>query len=141
LEFFRAEVTGMQFQYPADAPELEPGKTYFWTVEVNLPLGGGSPPAPAGFIVVSGAQRGEIEKTLQAIAAIEPFEAGLERARTFTKFRMWYDAIAAYSDLVSQFPKRRELYAERGEVWEQIAATRTQAAKDRAQAAALQSQK
>jgi hypothetical protein len=141
LEIYRADVTGMQFQYPASAPPLEPGKTYFWTVEVNLPLGGGSPPAPAGFIVVSGVQRAAIEKSLREIAVAEPFEAGLERARAFARFRVWYDAIAAYSNLISQFPNRRELYRERSEVWNQIAATATQAAKDRAQAAALQNQK
>jgi hypothetical protein len=140
-EVYRGEATGMQFQYSASAPPLEPGKTYFWTVEVNLPLGGGTPPPPAGFIVVSGTQRAEIDESLKELTVSDVFEGELARARVFAKFRLWYDAIAAYSHLIVQFPKRGELYDERGAIWDQVTATKTQAARDRAQAVALRIQK
>ena len=45
-ELFRAEVTGSEYRYPATAPALEPGKTYFWTVEVTSNMFGGEPSAP-----------------------------------------------------------------------------------------------
>ena len=34
-EVFRTETSGTEFRYPSDAPSLQLGKTYFWTVEAQ----------------------------------------------------------------------------------------------------------
>ena len=46
------EITGTSLAYPADAPALEPGKTYLWKVDPVSPLLG--PPPPAAMIIVLG---------------------------------------------------------------------------------------
>ena len=122
-ELFRKEVAITQFQYPADAPPLEPGKTYFWTVQLPLGALGATSSAPVGFVVVSAAQREEIEKALVQIAATDHYERNVARARVFTDHRLWYDAIAAYSDLIVRFPDSAELYEARGQIYAQVQAT------------------
>lgn len=129
-EPFRKEVTGTQFQYPAEAPALEPGKTYFWTVQSPLGMLGATTSAPVGFVVVSAAQRAEIEKALAQIAAADPYERDLARARVFTDHRLWYDAIAAYTDLIARFPDRAELYEARGMIYSQLDSGKSQAEAD-----------
>jgi hypothetical protein len=129
-ELFRREVTGTQFQYPADAPPLEPGKTYFWTVQSPLGMLGATTSAPAGFVVVSTAQSEEIETALAQISPSDTFERDFARARVFTDHRLWYDAIAAYTDLLARFPGRAELYEQRGQIYAQLEVTQALANKD-----------
>ncbi len=129
-ELFRREVTGTQFQYPAEAPSLEPGKTYFWTVQSPLGMLGETASAPVGFVVVPGAQREEIEKALAQISTADAYEHDLARARVFTDHRLWYDAIAAYSDLIARFPNRAKLFEQRGQIYSQLDVTQTLADRD-----------
>jgi hypothetical protein len=129
-ELFRQEVTGTQFQYPAGAAPLESGKTYFWTVQSPLGALGATTSAPAGFVIIAAAQRDEIDKALAQIAATDPYERDLARARVFTDHRLWYDAIAAYSDLIDRFPGRAELYEQRGQIYAQTQTTKTLSERD-----------
>lgn len=135
-EIFRAETATSQWAYPKDAPRLEPGRTYFWTVQASSGLFA-SPSDPAGLLVVAGAQREEIDRALAAVAAADPYEQARARARVFTDRRLWYDAVAAYSDLIARFPDRPEAYEERATIYAQLDATQARADEDFARAEAL----
>jgi hypothetical protein len=135
-EVYKAETARTLLAYPADAPRLEPGRTYFWTVQAASGLFATASP-PAGFLVLSGSQRQEVDRALAAITATDPYEQGRARARVFTDRRLWYDAVAAYSDLIARFPDRPELYEERGTIYAQLDATQARADEDFARAEQL----
>jgi hypothetical protein len=135
-ELIRADTAQTRWTYPEDAPRLEPGRTYFWTVQASSGLFA-SPSAPAGLLVLGGAQRQEIERALAAAAAGDPFERGRARAKVFTDHRLWYDAIGAYADLVARFPDRPEPYEERAMIYAQLDASQARADEDFARAEAL----
>jgi hypothetical protein len=137
-ELFRAEVTGYEYRYPATAPALQPGKTYFWTVEVASAMFGGEPSAPAGLLLLNAAQRAEVEKELAAAAFPDAYQSGLARARAFRDRRLWYDALDAYSGLIARFPDRAELYEQRGMIYAQFDATKPLGEKDFAREEELQ---
>lgn len=82
------------------------------------------------FAVVSSSQREEIEKALAQIPAIDLYRRDVARARVFTDHRVWYDAIAAYSELITRFPARGELYEQRGKIYAQTQATKALSEKD-----------
>ncbi len=136
-ELFRTQAHGRLFRYPAGAPRLEPGKTYFWRVAVPLGMLGTVESDPVGFVVLSPAERAEVEKALAAISSSDPFQQALDHARLLTERRLWYDAIAAYTDLIAGFPDRAVLYEERGTIYAQIEATRSLSDQDFARADTL----
>ena len=128
-ELFRSEVNGRTFSYPASAPALLPGQVYFWTVQ---PLGGvlsNEPSALVGFIMVSPNQRQEIEKQLAKFPG-DSYDASLSRAHVFTDYRLWYDAIAAYTNLIARYPNRSDLYEQRGTIYWQLEVTKSLAEDD-----------
>ena len=135
-ELIRAETATTHWIYPPSAPKLEPGRTYFWTVQASSGMFA-TPSAPAGLMVLAGSQREEIDRALAAVATADPFEQGRARARVFTDHRLWYDAIAAYSDLIARFPDRPEPYEERATIYAQLDATQARADEDFARAEAL----
>ena len=129
-EFHRARVTGTAYAYPASAPVLEPGKAYSWAVAVEAELMGGTQSAPAGVLFVSTNAREAIRRDLAAIVDRDPYASGLARARVFTRHRVWYDAIAAYTELIARYPQRAELFEERGMIYAQLDVTRARADED-----------
>jgi hypothetical protein len=135
-EVYKAETPKPLLAYPADAPRLEPGRTYFWTVQAASGLFA-TPSPPAGLLVLSGTQRQEVDRALAAITASDPYEKARARARVFTDRRLWYDAVAAYSELIARFPDRPELYDERGTIYAQLEATQAMADEDFARAEQL----
>jgi len=135
-EIFRAETATSQWAYPKDAPRLEPGRTYFWTVQASSGLFT-SPSDPAGLLVMAGSQREEIDRALAAISAADPYEQGRARAKVFTDHRLWYDALSAYSDVIARFPDRPEAYEERATIYAQLDATQARADADFARAEGL----
>ncbi len=137
-EVFRGDASGTSYLYPANAPALEPRKTYFWTVEVSSAILGTVASAPVGFLVVSPGQREEIEKALAGIGSSDPYQAALERARVFTDYRLWYDALGAYTDLIGHYPERAELYDQRGTIYAQLSVTQKLAEQDFASAEELE---
>ena len=138
VEVYRAEVASTSFRYPPEAPVFEPGKTYFWVVEVSSAVFGSNSSTPVGLLTVSSSQRGEIEAALARISPDDPYQVGLARARLFTEHRLWYDAIAAYTELIAHFPDRAELYEERGTIYAQLEATQALADQDFARAEQLE---
>ena len=135
---FRTEVKGTSYRYDEKAPALEPGRTYLWTAEASGPMGGMRASDRVGFIVVSGDERRKIEQSLAKISTGDAYRQGLERARVFTKFRLWYDTVDAYSDLIARYPDRVELYKERGAIYWQLEVTRKIAGQDLARADELE---
>jgi hypothetical protein len=127
-EVFRAPVTGNTFRYPPDAPPLKPEKNYFWTVEIPSTILGPTS-KPAGLLVISSGERAEIEKKLAQVTG-DSYDAGLARARVFTDYRLWYDALAAYTDLITRYPDRSELYEQRGTIYAQLEVTKNLAERD-----------
>jgi len=122
-EIFQKEVQGSSFRYPSDAPRLEPGKTYFWSVAILLGALGSVQSDRVGFLVLSPAERKAVEKEVVQVSSVDAFQQALNRARVLTNHRLWYDAVAAYTDLITRFPNRDELYEERGTIYAQIEAT------------------
>jgi hypothetical protein len=132
---FRKEVGGSNYRYPPDAPKLERNKSYYWTVAVHLV--GDASSAPRGILVVSAATAKEIEEKLAEVSSLKPYEADLARARVLVDYRLWYDALVAYEDLIERYPDRAELYEDRGTVYAQLDVTKALAERDRARAAQL----
>ena len=135
-EIYRAETPATSLAYPADAPRLEAGRTYFWTVQAASGLFA-TPSPPAGLLVLAGGPREEIDRALAAITATDPYEKGRARAKVFTDHRLWYDAVAAWSDLIARFPNRPEPYEERATIYAQLDATQVLADADFARAEGL----
>jgi hypothetical protein len=131
---FRTEVKGYRFRYPASAPKLEPGKTYFWTVETPPSMSGNQQSTPVGFEVVAGEQRTEVEQKLASIKDSDAYAADLAKARIYTDARLWYDAVGAYTRLMQKYPARAELYDARGTLFAQLPVTQGDADADFAQA-------
>ena len=129
-EVFRSDITGTSYQYPETAPSLEPGRTYFWSVETFSELLTSSPSDPVGFIVLSTEEMQAVKKALAKIQEQDPFRLGIARAQVFTDQRLWYDAIGVYTELIAQYPDRPELYDERGMLYAQLAVTRDLSEKD-----------
>ena len=127
---FRSDITGTSYQYPETAPSLEPGRTYFWSVETFSELLTSSPSDPVGFIVLSTEEMQAVKKALAKIQEQDPFRLGIARAQVFTDQRLWYDAIGVYTELIAQYPDRPELYDERGMLYAQLAVTRDLSEKD-----------
>ncbi len=129
-EIHRAEVAGTNYAYPATAPAMELGKAYFWTVEVAAELMGGTRSVPAGVLVVSTSVREAIRRDLAGVGGRDEYATSLARARVFTRHRMWYDAVAAYTELIARNPGRAELREERGMIYAQLQVTRALADED-----------
>ena len=139
-ELFRTNVNGLSLRYPADAPPLVPERTYFWTVETTAGMLSG-PSTPVGLLIVGSDQRAAIEKELARAASGDGAESALARARVLTDRRVWYDSLAAYSDLVARYPERADLFEARGTIYAQVEATRALADADFEKADALRGQK
>lgn len=125
---FTAKVTGTTFAYPETAPQLEDGKTYYWTVtDVR-----GDASIVVGFELVTPEER-------QTIAARLASNGG-DSARAgaiFTDQRLWYDAIAAYSQAIAADPNDRQAYEARGTIYAQLPATKQRSNQDFSRADAL----
>jgi uncharacterized protein DUF928 len=130
----RATVTGRQFGYPADAPPLQPGATYRWTVQPESTMLGG-PSAKATVLRLPAAELDAVSQQLAHPAA--GGEAGEWRAQVFTDRRLWYDAVAAWSELIQRLPARADLREKRGQIYDQLPATEHLADEDFAAAERL----
>lgn len=137
-EVFRAEATGNEYRLPPKAFHSQPSKVYSWSVATTPPMIGSDPSDPAEIVVVSDAERAEIEKALAAIPKGDEYKAALACARIFTDHRLWFDAIGAYTELIAKFPDRAELYEARGTIYSQLKATQPLADADFARADELQ---
>ncbi len=103
----------------SEAPLLS-GRSYQWTV---APLGG-RPTREEPFTVIGDEQRQELEWSIEAIAGmgLDPLVEGrLLAAVVFTDFGLYYDAVAALSDLEQGGdPLGADLYLLKGEVLDRL---------------------
>lgn len=129
---FEETVHGKNYTYPASAPALKPGKTYSWTVQVSGGLMA-EPSEPVEFAVQSVEERKPLQSALAEISG-HGLQDQLRRAQIFEDARLWYDAVAAYSDVIAKFPRQPEAYKRRGEIYDQIPETRELAEADFASA-------
>lgn len=125
---FTAKATGLSFSYPATAPQLEDGKTYYWTVTDAQ----GDASIVVGFQVLTSEER-------QAIAAqlASGGDSEMKAGSIFTDQRLWYDAIAAYSRAIASDANNARAYESRGMIYAQLPATKPRAAQDFSRADAL----
>jgi hypothetical protein len=133
---FEETVHGKSYTYPASAPALTPGKTYSWTVQLSGGLMA-EPAEPVEFVVQSMEERKALQSALAQISG-HGLQDLLRRAKIFEDARLWYDAVAAYSDVIAKFPRQPEAYKRRGEIYDQISETRDLAEADFAYADKLQ---
>jgi hypothetical protein len=127
---YETKVVGSHFTYPADAPALQPGSTYVWTVAPTLDMMGG--PKSASIVIVGGSERDAVTAALaRAQASSDPAAAA---AKVYTDMRVWFDAVAAYSSLIDRYPARGEFYQGRADLYDQLPATQKLADIDAAKA-------
>jgi hypothetical protein len=139
-DVFRAQVSGTQFRYPANAPTLQDGKIYFWSVSTPTSLVSSAASNPSGILVVTAEEREEIDRKLAGISG-NSFSAGVARARVFTDARLWYDAIDAYNQLIERFPNRADFYESRGTIYAQLSSTQSLAEEDLSRAERMRAEK
>ena len=120
---YEATTTAEQFRYPGDAPALMPGMSYRWTIIPENDVLGGAP-VPVTFVVLSGAEREEIQKELMVTS--DPSAI----AQVYVKHRTWYDAVQIYSDLIARMPANEEAHAGRAVLYDQIPVTKSLAEAD-----------
>jgi hypothetical protein len=131
-EIYAAEVRSHNsLIYPQDAPPLRIGATYRWTIQpqgVQL----SEPPEPARLLVLSGPEREEVKQELQKFSG-STMQQRIQQAQVFVDHRLWYDAVATYSQLISDYPNQPNLYQYRGNVYGDLPQTRDLAEQDFAQ--------
>jgi Domain of Unknown Function (DUF928) len=74
--------------------------------------------------VVGGADRAAIEK--QANSA----SSAVAKAKVYVDDRLWYDAVAAYSDVLAGNPNDEDARAARAQIYDQLAVTKPLAEAD-----------
>jgi hypothetical protein len=121
-------VTGVSLAYPADAPPLEPGKTYLWRVAPTSPLLGPPPPS-AVLVVMADDDRSQLDAAAGQIQGTG-LDAGMARAKLYFDHRLWYDAVMEYNGLIAQYPDQAQLYPLRGAVFDQLPMTQALADAD-----------
>lgn len=82
--------------------------------------------------------RAAVEKALQATRSPEPSGEALARAQVLTEARLWYDAVAAYTDLIERFPEQGLLFEARAAIYSQLEVTRPLAEQDWVRAEVLE---
>ncbi len=122
-QLFETKVNGGHFTYPADAPALMPGSTYVWMVTPTNDMFGG--PASASVLIVGGAEREAVEAALHGKPGMSAADA-----KVYTDKRLWYDALAAYTNLISSEPGHPEYYKGRADLYDQLPQTQALADSD-----------
>jgi CHAT domain-containing protein len=103
---YEADVKMAQLSYPADAPELSPGKLYSWRVStagvMERKLG-----SVATFFILTGDDAAQVKAALEKAKLTAPknMTDRLAQARIFEQYGVWYDALQIASELVSENPQ------------------------------------
>ncbi len=132
---YKARVDGLEYHYPENAPELRPGRMYRWNVRPEVALLGGSSET-FRFVRVTENEIKEIANALQSNGVDRKEE---QRAEILADHRVWFDAIAAYTDLIAKNPEDPELHEKRGAIYDQLPGTRALGEEDFAVAEQLRS--
>ncbi len=137
-EIYEQDVDGKvhSFTYPSDAPALKSGATYSWTVQA-IAAQLVEPPEPVRITLVAGAERQSIDSALQN-AKSDSLADRMQRSQIFVDHRLWYDAIAIYTQLIADNRNNPELYKQRAQIYAQLPETQRLANQDMEQAGKLQ---
>lgn len=127
---YETKVMGGHFTYPADAPALQAGSTYVWTVQPVVDMLGG--PVSASIVIIGGNEREAVAAALAKAQAAS--DAAAAQAKVYTDMRLWFDAVAAYSNLIESHPDRTDLYQARADLYDQLPSTTALADADVAKA-------
>ncbi|MES2392219.1 MAG: DUF928 domain-containing protein [Acidobacteriota bacterium] len=114
---YEKTTTENHLRYPADATPLTPGNFYTWTVYPENDVLGG-PPRPVTMLIVGGDERSAIQSEVASATSAAAV------ADVFVKHHVWYDAVASYSDLLSQSPNNQDARATRASIYEQLPVTK-----------------
>jgi hypothetical protein len=121
---YEEKVSGASFKYPENAPPLQPGQNYFWTVQPSVSMFGEA--APVDEIVIVGApERDQIQSRL---AATSPDSQ--DRTDVFVDARLWYDAIESCTTRLQIDPSDRYARQLRAELYDQLPQTKPAAIAD-----------
>jgi hypothetical protein len=134
---YKARVDGREYRYPETAPELRPGTMYRWNVRPEVGLLGGSSET-FRFVRVTETEIKEIADGLQQIG-VDSKEHQEQRAQILADHRLWFDAVDAYTDLITKNPEDPELHEKRGQIYDQLPGTRSLGEEDFAIAQQLRS--
>lgn len=115
---YKVTTSANHLTYPSDAPALQPGQTYIWSVAPSIDMMGG--PGSARITIVGGDERASVES---AIAREKSSNPTTTQARLFTGKRLWYDAVDSYSYLIANHPDQQDLYKSRAELYDSVAET------------------
>lgn len=119
---YETTTTSNHLVYPADAPALEPGTTYRWTIIPENDMLGGAP-QPVSITIVSGTERDAILSEVRT----DPDPAA---ANVFLQHRIWYDAVAGYTNRLYRNPNDQDARTARATLYDQLPATQDLAAAD-----------
>ena len=119
----QVSTTAGHFQYPDDAPPLQPGQSCRWTIIPENDMLGGAP-SPATFLIVSGPERDAISK--EWTAAGRPSD----KAMVFVSHRVWYDAMDRYSETLDLMPSDQTARVGRATLYDSLPATKELAEAD-----------
>jgi hypothetical protein len=109
---YENEVSGTSFEYPADAPALQPGQTYSWKVS------GGEIsrlPEPVAITLQDKAEQAGVRSALAS--ASDP----LVYAQVFLRNGLWYDTVAALEGGMQKHPERKDLQEQLSKLYQEIA--------------------
>jgi len=109
---YENDVTGTSFEYPADAPPLQPGQTYSWKVS------GGELsrlPDPVSITLLGKTERDALQTPLSS--ASDP----LARAQVYIKGGLWYDSVAALQAAIQAHPERKDLPEQLTNLYQRVA--------------------
>lgn len=130
-EIYVAKVMGGKFTYPAEAPALKPSETYVWSVTPENDMMGGV--AAASLLIIGGSNRDSVASAL-ASAKAPSGEPSEDAAKIYVQNRLWFDAVAEYSNLIERHPEVTKYYQERSAVYDQLQETHDLADADAAKA-------
>jgi len=115
--------TAGHFKDPDDAPSLQPGASYRWTIIPENDMLGGAP-QPATFVIVTGPERDAISK--EWTAAGRPSD----KSMVFVNHRVWYDALDSYSETLDLMPSDQTARAGRATLYDSLPVTKELAEAD-----------
>lgn len=135
---YKSRVTGREFHYPADAPPLQPDTSYEWSVQPEVSLLGAASDK-SSFVRISSSEIADVSAALDHVGDANEMQLA-QRAQIFTDYRLWFDALAAYSNLIKRYPYNASYHEKRGEIYDQLSVTGALAEEDFAMADKLREQ-
>lgn len=107
-EIFTGETSSTTWSWPASAPELAPGTTYFWRVEADDMLDTVSSPL-SSFVVLTDAERSAVESARADIENLfggtEGGEADYLLGSVYVKHGLLADAISIFASIAERNPE------------------------------------